>query len=81
MAKIGEGDPRWLVKDMGESGRNVNGWHWTEKDCLSWCKSRLNQLFDGAKLVSGPIEVTGGQVDTITGEAFLNNRKNKVIAR
>lgn len=27
-AKFGEGDERWLVKDLGQDGRNVNNWHW-----------------------------------------------------
>ena len=27
MAKIGEGDQRWIVKDRAD-GTNVNGWHW-----------------------------------------------------
>lgn len=36
MAKFEEADPRWLVKDMGEAGRNVNNWHWTERDCTEW---------------------------------------------
>jgi hypothetical protein len=25
MAKVGEGDARWIVNDLGDSGRNVNG--------------------------------------------------------
>lgn len=32
---------RWQVADLGEAGRNVNGWHWTEKDALPWCRDRL----------------------------------------
>lgn len=27
MARIGEGDPRWIVNER-EDGRNVNSWHW-----------------------------------------------------
>jgi hypothetical protein len=27
MAKVGEGDPRWLVENRPD-GRNVLGWHW-----------------------------------------------------
>ena len=27
MAKIGEGDPRWIVSER-QDGRNVNQWHW-----------------------------------------------------
>jgi hypothetical protein len=80
MAKFEEGDPRWLVKDLGTGGTNVNNWHWTEKDCLSWCKARLDQLFNGVRLLEeGPVQVTGGPVE-VSGEAFLNNRKNKIIA-
>ena len=26
MAKFEESDPRWKVKDMGDQGKNVNGW-------------------------------------------------------
>lgn len=32
---------RWQVSDLGVSGRNVNGWHWVEKDALPWCQERL----------------------------------------
>jgi len=28
MANWGEGDARWIVKDLGDAGRNVSGWHW-----------------------------------------------------
>ena len=27
MAKFEESDPRWLVKDLGDQGTNVNNWH------------------------------------------------------
>jgi len=26
---------------MGEAGKNVNNWHWTEKDAMPWCRDRL----------------------------------------
>ena len=32
---------RWQVADLGDAGRNVNNWHWTEKDALPWCRERL----------------------------------------
>ena len=38
MAKLGEGDERWIVEEKGRDGVNVNGWHWQELDCLSWAK-------------------------------------------
>ena len=43
MAKVGEGDPRWLVSDRTD-GRNVNGWHWEEKNALAWSKKRIHEL-------------------------------------
>ncbi len=33
MAKFGEADDRWIVKDLGEQGTNVNNWHWKEVIC------------------------------------------------
>jgi predicted chitinase len=53
MAKLGEGDARWIVEKR-EDGTNVNAWHWQEKDCLTWSKRRLGQLFNGAVLVDTP---------------------------
>ena len=43
MAKLGAGDPRWIVEDR-KDGINVNNWHWTEKDVLPWAKKRLTEL-------------------------------------
>jgi len=39
MAKVGEGDARWIVEDRAD-GTNVNNWHWKEKDALSWSEKR-----------------------------------------
>jgi len=79
MAKFGEGDPRWLVQDRVD-GTNVNGWHWVEKDMMEWSKARLNELFTGLKLVdAGGSTITCTGVDSCTGEAIINNRKQKII--
>ena len=43
MAKLGEGDARWIVKDR-EDGRNVGNWHWSETNCLPWTKENLSSL-------------------------------------
>lgn len=29
------------MADLGEAGRNVNAWHWVEKDALPWSRERL----------------------------------------
>lgn len=41
MAKVGEGDERWIVSER-QDGANVHGWHWQEKDCLAWAKVRTH---------------------------------------
>ena len=43
MAKVGEGDARWIVADRAD-GANVNAWHWEERDVLPWAKRRLQEL-------------------------------------
>ena len=43
MAKVGEGDERWIVEER-KDGRNVNGWHWEEKNALSWSRETIQKL-------------------------------------
>ena len=43
MAKVGEGDERWIVEER-KDGRNVNGWHWEEKNALSWSRDTIQKL-------------------------------------
>lgn len=35
MAKVGEGDPRWIVTGR-EDGKNVNNWHWYAHALYLW---------------------------------------------
>ena len=46
MAKVGEGDERWIVKER-EDGKNCNGWHWSETNLTEWSKERLTELLVG----------------------------------
>lgn len=80
MAKWGEGDERWKVTDLGESGRNVNSWHWEESNVLPWCRTRLGALLKDVTLVdNGRVRaVTAGKVN-VEGDAIINRRKGKVI--
>eukprot|EP00899_Mesostigma_viride_P003414 jgi/Mesvir1/13073/Mv06059-RA.1 len=80
MAKFGEGDARWIVEER-EDGTNVHGWHWQEKDCLPWAKERFGQLLGDLTILNGE----GGcycrtvGVESVTGEAYVNRRKGKLI--
>lgn len=82
MAKWGEGDARWQVEDLGESGRNVNSWHWTEFNALPWSKDRLKDLLSSMILVDENdgtlIKITEDDIK-LTGEATINQRKGKII--
>uniref|UniRef100_A0A3Q1HW25 Activator of Hsp90 ATPase AHSA1-like N-terminal domain-containing protein n=1 Tax=Anabas testudineus TaxID=64144 RepID=A0A3Q1HW25_ANATE len=78
MAKWGEGDPRWIVEERADA-KNVNNWHWTERDVSSWSSSRLRQLLLEVRVegAEGVCQVT--DVDKLEGEASINNRKGKLI--
>jgi activator of HSP90 ATPase len=80
MAEWGKGDERWIV-DNREDGANVNHWHWSEKDCLPWSRSRLTELFKGVALTpeGSSIAARVVDVDAVEGDAFLNVRKKKLI--
>ncbi|KAN0011803.1 hypothetical protein ACTFIU_007372 [Dictyostelium citrinum] len=79
MAKVGEGDPRWIVENR-EDGHNVNGWHWSEKDCLPWSKNVIGGLFD-KKVIQETDEYTFkiSSTPVVSGECTANNRKGKTI--
>eukprot|EP00882_Tetradesmus_deserticola_P007087 GHRQ01007460.1.p2 GENE.GHRQ01007460.1~~GHRQ01007460.1.p2 ORF type:complete len:162 (+),score=44.51 GHRQ01007460.1:182-667(+) len=79
MAKWDERDPRWLVQHR-DDGKNVNGWHWEEKNRLEWTKQRLKEL-----LPAIPAAETGSlricEVTDVVGEVMTSTRKgNKKLA-
>lgn len=78
MALQGEGDPRWIVRER-EDGRNVNGWHWEDKDVSGWAQDRIKQLVArdtcSAETGSGQAKVCVDKVESVDGDATLYNRK------
>ena len=63
-----------------QDGTNVNQWHWSEKDCLPWCRQRLVELLSGAELcATQAVSARITAVDSCTGEAIINLRKKKLI--
>ncbi|KAK3270425.1 hypothetical protein CYMTET_21177 [Cymbomonas tetramitiformis] len=82
MAKWGEGDSRWLVSDR-QDGTNVNGWHWTEKNMMTWSKEKIAELFIGLPAEIAPAEghAAISSVKEVKGDASLSTRKgNKKVA-
>lgn len=64
MAKLGEGDDRWIVKER-DDGRNCNNWHWSETNLTGWSKERLTALLGGIVAMegaTGSCKVTSRQV-------------------
>ncbi|EDO36786.1 predicted protein [Nematostella vectensis] len=78
MAKWGEGDPRWIVEERADA-KNVNNWHWTEKNASPWSKDKFEELLKGLEIENeqGKCKITN--ISKVEGEAFANNRKAKLI--
>jgi len=80
MAKVGEGDPRWVVQNR-EDGKNVNNWHWAETDCITWAKKHLTSMLSDISLMDDTkIEFCKTKkVTSVNGECTANIRKGKTI--
>jgi len=77
MAKVGEGDPRWIVAAR-DDGTNVNQWHWTESDYSGWATNRLKQLVNDQVLESDIFTSKLSEL-TLEGEVSVNTRKQKTF--
>ncbi|KAF6005042.1 AHA1, activator of heat shock 90kDa protein ATPase [Cyanidiococcus yangmingshanensis] len=85
MALAGQGDPRWIVRDLGKEGKNVGNWHWTERDITAWARDRLCALFLAEPIGSlavgeGAIEFRVAGQPSVSGDCTLYNRKGKLRA-
>lgn len=80
MAKLGEGDKRWIVEDRTD-GTNVHNWHWAETNCLDWSRKFLEHLLCDKTLLSGEgnLHIKIKKVEKLEGEAYVNVRKGKII--
>ena len=79
MARWEQRDPRWIVEER-EDAKNVNNWHWTERDVTEWSKHKLKKLFSSLELgAPGDTLVSIKEVTSLTGEASINNRKGRLL--
>ena len=78
MAKVGEGDDRWIVAER-QDGTNVNSWHWQEKDAFGWSRERFADLIGAIEFEDGGVKCRCVGVTALTGEAYVNRRKGKII--
>jgi activator of HSP90 ATPase len=59
--------------------KNVNNWHWVEKNCLPWAQEYLGEKLKGLQVTKGPLQVQIDAVSSVSGDVDLNQRKGKVI--
>lgn len=59
--------------------KNVNQWHWEEKNVFTWASERIPELLKEAEIPvkgQGTLKITGTK--DLTGDAYLNMRKGKI---
>lgn len=79
MAKIGENDPRWIVSDR-QDGKNVNSWHWEEKDLTAAAHGAIKEIFSSLQLIDEPdLSLRIKEVSDISGDVTVAQRKGKIM--
>ena len=79
MAKVGEGDERWIVKER-EDGKNCNNWHWSETNLTAWSKEKLTEALVGIVALdeeSGKGWCKTTSLEKMTGDVTVQSRKQK----
>jgi len=59
--------------------KNVNNWHWSEKNATQWSKDKFTSLLQGFIIPSDNYFIEITHVSKCEGEAIANNRKAKLI--
>ncbi|KAJ3021643.1 hypothetical protein HKX48_008124 [Thoreauomyces humboldtii] len=67
------------MTQTGTNWKNVNNWHWVEKNCLPWAKEYFIQKLTGTAVEKGDVKVSVNEVRDVTGDVDLNQRKGKII--
>ncbi|CAH8446670.1 unnamed protein product [Heterobilharzia americana] len=78
MAKWGEGDPRWIVEERADA-KNVNNWHWSDKDATKWSVKTIKELLLGCQFEGDLYACKITDVPKCEGEANVHVRKGKLI--
>lgn len=82
MAKIDDADPRWIVSDRTD-GRNVNSWHWEERDLSKSTHEALKEVFKGFSLLTSEddsaMKLSIEEVSDVSGDVTVAQRKGKIM--
>ncbi|KAF9203916.1 hypothetical protein BGZ49_005888 [Haplosporangium sp. Z 27] len=64
-----------MSKDM----KNVNNWHWVDKNCINWAKTYFETELKDISAEANGSSVKTLAVTSVTGDADVNQRKGKII--
>ncbi|KAG0055333.1 hypothetical protein BGZ83_008973 [Gryganskiella cystojenkinii] len=64
-----------MSKDM----KNVNNWHWVDKNCINWAKTYFETELADVTAESEGNSVRTLAVTSVTGDVDVNQRKGKII--
>ncbi|CDH50866.1 chaperone activator aha1 [Lichtheimia corymbifera JMRC:FSU:9682] len=64
---------------MSTNWKNVNNWHWVNKNCLNWTQAYFEKELVGLEAEKDGSKVKITSVDECTGDVDLNQRKGKII--
>ncbi|KAI8814233.1 activator of Hsp90 ATPase [Cladochytrium replicatum] len=59
--------------------KNVNNWHWVEKNCIVWTKDYITQKFTAVQAEVDGTKYAVTEVSDVSGDVNLNQRKGKII--
>ncbi|ORX94476.1 hypothetical protein K493DRAFT_315460 [Basidiobolus meristosporus CBS 931.73] len=59
--------------------KNVNNWHWTEKNCAPWAKQYFARELKDLTAEENGITVKTTSVTKVDGDVDLNQRKGKIL--
>ncbi|KAI8141729.1 activator of Hsp90 ATPase [Fennellomyces sp. T-0311] len=59
--------------------KNVNNWHWVNKNCLNWTQAYFTEQLIGLEAEKNGNKVKITKLDECTGDVDLNQRKGKII--
>jgi len=65
---------------MTTNWKNVNNWHWVEKNCIPWAKEYFKKTFVGLKEEDNGCAVEITEIKKFNGDVDVNQRKGKVFA-
>lgn len=81
MAKVGEGDPRWIVNER-KDGANVNAWHWEERDLSEHARECITKALTHHKFSSNIGDIQSIEIEELADfkcDVTVAQRKGRMM--